>query len=314
MADGVAAQDNGVSDGIRTRDPRDHNAMLYRLSYTHRGCPPGQRGLLYSLSGGAPNPPTPAPRGTVRHHGRVITPRTCRPPLLRSAAALAGLLALLCAQLVVSAPASAHARLEKTSPADGASLTAAPPEIMLGFNEVVNEDLSEVTVQTGSTDVTDGSVDVEGDSLYQPLRSDMPEGEYTVTYKVVSADGHPVSGTFTFSYAPPKGGEEDSGASSTSTNSSSTGGSSTSSSTSAGDSSPSDSSSSSSSQGAEPSGTSSTSEAGAPASNEDSGVPGWIWGVGALGVILVIAAITLLARGRRSTSEEEDIDLDDDRG
>ncbi len=258
---------------------------------------PGQRGPLYRLSGGAPNAPPPVPAGTVRHHGCVSTPRTISPPVIRVVAALAGLFALLCAQVVASAPADAHARLEKTSPADGASLTAAPPEIMLRFNEAVNGDLSEVTVKSGSTDVADGSVEVEGDSLYQPLKSDMPEGDYTVTYKVVSADGHPVSGTFEFSYAPPEGGEEDTGASSTST----------------GDSSPSSSSSSSSKQGAEPSGTSSTSDSAAPASERDSGVPGWIWGVGALGVILIIAAIALITRGRRSTSEEEDIDLDDHR-
>ncbi len=283
-----------MSDGIRTRDPRDHNAMLYQLSYTHRGHPPGQRGPLYRLSRGAPNAPPPTPSGTVRHHGRVSTTRTTRPPVLRVAAALAGLLALLCAQVVVSAPASAHARLEKTSPADGASLTAAPPEIMLRFNEVVNGDLSEVTVKTGSTDVAKGSVDVEGDSLYQPLDSDMPEGDYTVTYKVVSADGHPVSGTFDFTYTAPGGGEQDSDSAT---------------STSSGTSSP-----SSSSQGAAPSATSGPSDSAAPASGEDSGLPGWIWGVGALGVILVIIAVTLLARGRRSSSEEEDIDLDDHRG
>ena len=259
---------------------------------------PGQRGPLYRLSGGAPNAPPPVPAGTVRHHGCVSTPRTIHPPALRIAAALAGLFALLCAQVAVSAPASAHARLEQTSPAEGASLTAAPPEVMLRFNEVVNGDLSEVTVKTGSTDVAEGSVEVEGDSLYQPLSSDMPEGDYTVTYKVVSADGHPVSGTFDFTYGAPEGGEEDTGASSTAT----------------GDSSSGSSSSSSPEQGAEPSGTSSSSDSAAPASSEDSGLPGWIWGVGALGVILVIVAVTLLARGRRSTSEEEHIDLDDHRG
>lgn len=126
-------------------------------------------------------------------------------PLVRVLGALLGLTALLSAMALGAAPADAHARLEASSPTDGSTLTATPPEIMLRFNEPIKDGLNEVSVTTGSTDVADGEIQVEGQSAYQPIRLDMKPGKYTVKYKVVSADGHPVSGTFSFTYDPPEG-------------------------------------------------------------------------------------------------------------
>lgn len=126
-------------------------------------------------------------------------------PFARLVGAVLGLTAMLAALVVTASPASAHASLESSSPTDGSTLTATPPEIMLRFNEPIKDGLNEVTVTSGSTDVADGEVQVEGEAVYQPVKHTMEPGEYEVKYKVVSADGHPVSGTLTFTYDPPEG-------------------------------------------------------------------------------------------------------------
>ncbi|OMQ14924.1 copper resistance protein CopC, partial [Modestobacter sp. VKM Ac-2676] len=46
--------------------------------------------------------------------------------------------------------------------------------------------------------VDSGAAEVRGDTLTVPLRDGLPESGYLVTYRVVSADAHPVSGAFTF--------------------------------------------------------------------------------------------------------------------
>ena len=133
--------------------------------------------------------------------------------------AVLGLAALVVALVATASPAAAHARLESSSPADGSTLTAVPPEVMLRFNEPIKDGLNEVTVKSGSTNVAEGSVQVEGSTVYQPVKYSMKPGNYSISYKVVSADGHPVSGTVSFTYDPPEGdtgaGEEP-GATSTS--------------------------------------------------------------------------------------------------
>ena len=144
----------------------------------------------------------PGPYRRIGHDGRVITTDRPHPPFVRVATALA---ALLLAALVAAPPAAAHARLEASSPKDGSTLTATPPEVMLRFNEPVKDGLNQVSVKSGSTDVTDGDLELAGNTVYQPLKTVIDAGDYTITYKVVSADGHPISGSVKFTYAPPEG-------------------------------------------------------------------------------------------------------------
>ena len=120
------------------------------------------------------------------------TPRTA-PPFARGTTAILALAAMLATMVTLASPAAAHARLEASSPKDDSTLTATPPEIMLRFNEPIKDGLNQVSVKSGSTDVTDGDLEIEGNTVYQPIKSSLKSGSYTVTYKVVSADGHPIS-------------------------------------------------------------------------------------------------------------------------
>ncbi len=120
-------------------------------------------------------------------------------------------LALLAAGALVLATttsASAHSELLESNPADGAELDEAPGEITLRYNENI-ESIGALVVITGpdGDEVQDGEPSVDGMVLTQPVSDDAPAGSYSVQWRVVSADGHPIDGEFTFEAAAPAGGE-----------------------------------------------------------------------------------------------------------
>jgi copper transport protein len=118
-------------------------------------------------------------------------------------AALVGVLATLAAP---ARPAAAHAVLTSTAPARAAVIAEAPTELRLRFSEPVR-------VVPGRTQVLapDGKRINDGDPTGGPggalrvaLRpADRPQGTYLVSYRVISADSHPVAGSFTFSVGAP---------------------------------------------------------------------------------------------------------------
>ncbi|WP_327722535.1 copper resistance protein CopC [Streptomyces sp. NBC_00490] len=105
-------------------------------------------------------------------------------------------------------PASAHAALRSTDPEDGIVLKSAPAYITLTFTESVGllDDSFRVLspknerVRTGEAEHVPGSSDTARVSL---PASGLGEGTFTVAWRVVSADSHPVSGAFTFSVGKP---------------------------------------------------------------------------------------------------------------
>ncbi|MBZ6104597.1 copper resistance CopC family protein [Streptomyces olivaceus] len=104
-------------------------------------------------------------------------------------------------------PASAHAALDSTDPEDGAVLRRAPGHVTLAFSESVGlrDDSFRVLdpgghrVHTGDT----GHADGRSETARVALPGGLGEGTYTVAWRVVSADSHPVSGAFTFSVGKP---------------------------------------------------------------------------------------------------------------
>jgi copper transport protein len=119
---------------------------------------------------------------------------------IRRVAAAATLpLVVLAALACLAAPAGAHAVLQSTSPADRAQLDQAPDEVVLEFNESVSAPLGAVRAFDAAGErVDDGDLVVQDGVLTLGLRSDLGDGAYVVTYRVLSADSHPVTGAFTF--------------------------------------------------------------------------------------------------------------------
>jgi methionine-rich copper-binding protein CopC len=98
--------------------------------------------------------------------------------------------------------AVAHSRLLSVAPADGARLTEAPTQVVLTFNEDVLPEFVTVRVTDGGGVArTRGEPTVEGAVVTQRLATGLGPGAYRVTYKVVSADSHPISGTTDFTVA-----------------------------------------------------------------------------------------------------------------
>jgi len=118
--------------------------------------------------------------------------------------------------LLLSAPALAHARLLETYPAEEAALTKPPEQVQLRFNEPVDAAFSPLKV----SDQQDNRVDEdnarissnEARLLVVDLKEGLPEGSYTVDWHVTSADGHPVTGTYSFAVDSSASGSEADGA------------------------------------------------------------------------------------------------------
>lgn len=113
--------------------------------------------------------------------------------MIRALALAAVLLALL------PAAASAHALLNATTPERGARLGAAPEQVTLRFSEPVEAEFGAVRVfDSEGREVQEGGTIQRGAEVAVRLRDGLADDGYTVTYRVISADSHPVSGGFVF--------------------------------------------------------------------------------------------------------------------
>ena len=122
-------------------------------------------------------------------------------------AGLAGIV-IAAAALVLPASAWAHAALLQTAPVASRTINTAPTEVRMRFSEPVEPRFAIVSVTDASgRQVTDGDPAAAPGSLQTlvtPLGR-VPEGWYLVFWRVISADGHPVRGAFTFAVGPNPG-------------------------------------------------------------------------------------------------------------
>ena len=117
-------------------------------------------------------------------------------------ATLAAVAALL-VMLLPAQPAWAHARLVKSDPASGATVSVPLAAVTFTFNEMVKQQFSTVVV-TGADGVShsDGAPKSVDKTLTQPVKP-LPAGAIRVVWRTVSVDGHPIEGQFTFTNAAP---------------------------------------------------------------------------------------------------------------
>lgn len=118
----------------------------------------------------------------------------------RVAAGTTGVLGiLLAAVLLTASPAAAHDELADSDPAAGDSLASAPAEITLTYSADILEMGAEViVVDAEGTDWVEGTPLVEGQVVTATVGADMPVAGYEVRWRVVSSDGHPISGVIPF--------------------------------------------------------------------------------------------------------------------
>ncbi|MFD9192791.1 copper resistance CopC/CopD family protein [Streptomyces phaeochromogenes] len=119
------------------------------------------------------------------------------------------LVALLGALFVLggAGPVSAHSAVRETTPGEGTVLKSAPKQVTMTFTEsvgITDDSLRVLSpenrrVNAGDTEHASG----RSDSVRVPLDDGLADGTYTVAWRVVSADSHPISGAFTFSIGKP---------------------------------------------------------------------------------------------------------------
>jgi methionine-rich copper-binding protein CopC len=115
-----------------------------------------------------------------------VVPKVITAFLIASFVFLAGIL-----------PAEGHASLISSKPADGAQIATAPATAELTFSEDVDSGFVGVTAPDG-TKVQTSEPRIDGATMSADLAATDQHGRYTVAYRIVSADGHPVSGEITF--------------------------------------------------------------------------------------------------------------------
>lgn len=107
-------------------------------------------------------------------------------------------IATLALAVGLSGPAWSHAVLLGSSPAAEASLDISPTEIIFNFNENVGPIFIKVLDRTGAEVGAPGEWQVDGNDVITPLTEELPNGTYIATYRVISADTHPVGGSVVF--------------------------------------------------------------------------------------------------------------------
>ncbi len=100
--------------------------------------------------------------------------------------------------------ALAHDTLVHSDPADGAQLAAGPAQMRLIFDQPVRGGYDTVTVRgPGNTYWTTGPASVRDNTVTVPLGELGPSGQYVIGYRILSNDGHPVTGKLTFTLTQP---------------------------------------------------------------------------------------------------------------
>lgn len=133
------------------------------------------------------------------------------PPLRRAGAVLLALAVASALPLAAAAPAAAHDRLASSDPGDGATLDVAPDAVTLTMSSTPLGLGTRVQVTGPAGVVSEGDAQVVDATVRQPLVADRPAGSYEVQWRVTSSDGHPVSGSFTFTASTATGGAAPSG-------------------------------------------------------------------------------------------------------
>jgi len=126
-------------------------------------------------------------------------------PLLAAVAAIALSLGLTAGLATLTAgPAAAHDRLLSSDPADGAQLDTPPAAITLTFStEPLGIEPQVVVSDSTGTVVAQGAPAIEGSTATFAIDPAVALGgdTYSVAWRVVSSDGHPIEGTFAFTVA-----------------------------------------------------------------------------------------------------------------
>lgn len=104
--------------------------------------------------------------------------------------------------LGVSSAAQAHDELVGTTVVVDPQTGAAQAFELTYSNSIIEVGTEIIVTGADGADATDGTPEIEGPTVRQPLASDLAAGEYTAAWRVVSSDGHPIEGAFGIAVEP----------------------------------------------------------------------------------------------------------------
>lgn len=117
----------------------------------------------------------------------------------RTRPVVVGLAVAVVALCATAAPASAHDKLVSSDPASGQVLQEAPAEVSLTFSaDVLDMGAAVVVTDGGDTDRVSAAPSIDGPTVTAVLDPGLPDGGYEIRWRVVSSDGHPITGIVPF--------------------------------------------------------------------------------------------------------------------
>lgn len=121
--------------------------------------------------------------------------------LFRRAAAVLALLAL--ALVGVTAPASAHDDITSSDPRDGQNIAPQHREFVITYSDKIQTFGVEAALEDKNGKRLETTTTVRGDQLRVATPADLPLGEGTLRWRVVSSDGHPIDGVISYTVVDP---------------------------------------------------------------------------------------------------------------
>ncbi|HUL74037.1 MAG TPA: copper resistance protein CopC [Vicinamibacterales bacterium] len=115
-------------------------------------------------------------------------------------------LAALIVTVAIAAPAAAsrfHFEVVRSTPADGATLEAAPKRLQVWFSQLPARGVSRLALKRGDADVplTETTIDAESKSMYADPKTALAPGAYALMWRGAGDDGHVQTGTIAFTIA-----------------------------------------------------------------------------------------------------------------
>jgi copper transport protein len=104
-------------------------------------------------------------------------------------------------------PADGHAIVKRTEPAIDEVVATSPARVLMEFNEPVEISFGSIRVFDARGRRVDDAearyVEGRADAVEVPLEPDLPRGTYTVAWRIVSSDGHPIGEGWVFHVGAP---------------------------------------------------------------------------------------------------------------
>ncbi|WP_284154949.1 copper resistance CopC family protein [Algicella marina] len=107
--------------------------------------------------------------------------------------------ALLALAFCLAVPAFAHSKKEASSPADGATLSAAPEVITLTFDKPTTVTSIRLTGSDGTDHEVERRSPLTPATTFEATPAAIPAGSYIIEWRGLAEDGHPLQGTVSFS-------------------------------------------------------------------------------------------------------------------